>query len=117
MAENAQTDTGATPNGASNCVDITGRIIERNALRYTPNGIPVLECRLEHRSWQEEAGEARRVDCEVPILALADHALSLNSAACPIRIGGFLAARSARVKQLIVHVTHVELIKGSIENE
>ena len=40
---------------------LTAGIIEISPIRYTPSGLPVVECRLEHESQLEEAGVSRKV--------------------------------------------------------
>jgi primosomal replication protein N len=53
-----------------NRVELTACIVEVNALRYTPAGLPALDLRLEHESSVEEAGQARQVKAAVKAVAL-----------------------------------------------
>ena len=55
-------------------------LIERKALRYTPAGVPVVECVIGHQSEQIEAGSPRRVECEIPAIALGDTARWIQDA-------------------------------------
>ncbi len=87
-----------------------GRLAERGALRYTPAGVPVIEFRVAHVSEQTEAGQARRVECELPCLAIGATALLLKDAVpgCRMTVGGFLATKSLRRRTPVLHVTDIE---------
>jgi len=79
-------------------------------LRFTPAGIPVIEFRLGHASEQQEAGQPRRVDCDMPCVAVGPPALVMQAAAAGMNLSltGFLAARSLKQKSVVLHVTHIE---------
>lgn len=100
-----------------NRVELTGTLIERKALRYTPAGVPVVECVIGHSSEQVEAGSPRRVECEIPAIALGETARWLQDAVpgMSVRVTGFLAAKSRNSKQPRMHVTTIEFEEG-IEN-
>jgi primosomal replication protein N len=98
-----------------NRLRIDGRLIGKEALRYTPAGIPVFSGVLEHQSEQEEDGEARRVECEVPLIALGDPAKWLAAVApgLTISLAGFIAAKSRQRKTLVFHVQSIEFLEGN----
>ena len=98
-----------------NSVELIGTLIERKALRYTPAGIPVMECVIGHQSEQMEAGSLRRVECEVQAIGLGPTAKWLQAAApgCAVRLTGFLAAKSQHSKQLRLHLTTIEFVEGN----
>jgi primosomal replication protein N len=50
---------------ASNWLTFDALLTERGGLRYTPAGIPAIECSLHHQSVQAEAGGERKVECEL----------------------------------------------------
>lgn len=81
-----------------------------DVLRHTPAGVPVLDFSLAHASSQLEAGHARRVELEVPAVAIGELATRLASRhpGDRIAIAGFLASRSRRSAQLVVHATQVQ---------
>lgn len=88
---------------------LSGVFTRIDVLRCTPAGIPVLDFSLSHASAQMEAGHARQVRCEVPVVAIGELATRL-ARRCPgerIEIAGFLAQRSARSSQLVVHTTEI----------
>ena len=97
-----------------NRIELAGVLVERQALRFTPAGVPVVEGVLRHQSEQLEAGSPRRVDCEVRLIALAAVARSLQAVepGAGLVLGGFLAARSRHGKQLQMHVTKIEFVEG-----
>jgi primosomal replication protein N len=80
-------------------------------LRYTPAGIPVLEFSLRHTSTQTEAGQARKVDVELPAIAFGPLAQRLAQAPQtdrPVMARGFLARRSLRSTQVVLHARDIE---------
>ena len=97
-----------------NQLAITGNIIELAQLRHTPAGVPVLEFRIAHESEQIEAGLPRKAECEVQAVALGQSALLLKGAkpGDSLSLTGFLAARSAKSKQPVLHVERIEFTEG-----
>jgi len=94
-------------------VTLSGRLVERGALRHTPVGIPILEAVLEHTSTVREAGVDRTLSYPLPVVlagGLAEEAarwpLSLEGLA-----SGFLAPRRRLSRTLVFHVTAFERIQ------
>jgi small subunit ribosomal protein S6 len=56
--------------GAGNLTQLSGRLLERGALRHTPAGLPVVEFLLTHVSTQIEADVERKVECEMACVAM-----------------------------------------------
>ena len=98
---------------AANRTELTGRLLERGNLRYTPAGVPVIEFRISHASEQIEATLARQVECEIACVALGATALLLRDAppGSEIAASGFLASRSLKQKTPVLHVTRIEYIE------
>ena len=48
---------------AVNEVTLSGELVGRELLRYTPAGIPILDARLAHRCEVSQAGHRRQVEC------------------------------------------------------
>ena len=67
-----------------------------------------------HQSEQMEAGSARRVECEIQVIALGEGArwLQAVSLGTAMQIKGFLAARSRNSRQLRLHATTIEFVEG-----
>jgi primosomal replication protein N len=89
--------------------------VEREAdLRYTPAGIPVLEMWLRHQSRQREAELERDVACEIQAVLIGREAPKLSGklAGQTVEVTGFLTQRSMRNPRLVLHIEHVEFVKG-----
>ena len=84
-------------------------------MRYTPAGVPAIEFRLGHESEQIEAEKPRRVECEIACIALGSKALLLKDAAPgdEVELTGFLAAKSAKSRSPVLHVTNIEFLEGN----
>jgi primosomal replication protein N len=93
-------------------------LIEREALRYTPAGVPMVGLRLSHSSTQREAGADRQVELE--IAAVAADAVALRMSRVPLgaslQVCGFLAPRRRSARSLVLHVTEFELVASTETN-
>jgi primosomal replication protein N len=98
----------------SNRLTLSGVLAARNALRYTPAGVPVLTFSVAHRSRQREAGADRDVGIEMACVAVEAEARAI--AAAPLGIGlklaGFLAPKGKHSRQLVLHVNEIEFLEG-----
>ena len=76
-------------------------------VRYSPAGVPVLECLLDHRSTQQEADLPRLVEFEIRALALGDIVTRLAGVApgTELAVEGFLAPSRKGSKTLLLHIT------------
>ena len=90
---------------------LSGVVVGLEPVRYTPAGIPLLSFVLQHASEQIEAGLKRKVECEVNAVILGDLAKQNIQLGSAIRAKGFLAKRSAKSTQLVLHIEKLELIK------
>ena len=93
-----------------NKLAISGQVTHIEDLRYTPAGIPLLSFVISHVSEDIEAGLKRKVECEVKAVAMGDLANSNIQLGTKLRALGFLAKRSAKSTQLVLHIKNVELI-------
>lgn len=98
---------------SANRVVLSGRIVELDALRHTPAGVPVLSFRLSHESTQSEAGSERKVECEIAAMAFEREARLLAAAKLggAVTVTGFLAAKSRTRRQPVLHATNIEFIE------
>ena len=85
-------------------------MVQVEPLRYTPAGIPLLSVVLHHVSEQFEAGMKRKVECEVKAVVLGDLALKGLKAGAQIIAQGFLARRSLKSTQLVMHINQIEYV-------
>ncbi len=75
--------------------------------------MPVIEGRILHQSSQEECGSARKVECEIPFLALGDLAQAIAKLPLEqkLKCKGFLAAKNQRFRHaLVLHIDAFELL-------
>jgi primosomal replication protein N len=89
---------------------LSGVVVHIEPIRYTPAGIPLLSFMLQHASEQIEAGLKRKVECEVNAVALGDIAKLNIQLGANIEAKGFLAKRSAKSTQLVLHIVKLELV-------
>ena len=93
---------------------LSGVVVHIEPIRYTPAGIPLLSFVLQHASEQIEAGLKRKVECEVNAVALGniacDIAKQIIQIGANIEAKGFLAKRSAKSTQLVLHIVKLKLV-------
>jgi primosomal replication protein N len=96
---------------SSNRCEIEGEVIELEGLRYTPAGLARVAFKLRHSSMQKEAGMQRQVQCDVPALALGEAAQQVSrlQPGQMVKAEGFLAQRSLKIAQLVLHIDNVTL--------
>jgi primosomal replication protein N len=95
-----------------NKVLLRGRLVERDALRHTPAGIPIVNFRVEHESTQAEGGVARQVGCEMSAVAVQTEAKLLSAAplGTQVRIEGFLDRQGKGRTRVVLHATRIEFV-------
>jgi len=91
---------------------LSGVIVALEPVRYTPAGLPLLSFVMSHVSENIEAGLKRRVECEVNVIAMGDLANTNIQLSANINVSGFLAKRSAKSTQLVLHSQNIEVIKN-----
>ncbi len=98
-----------------NRLRLDATLAQRDPLRYTPAGIPAVDCTLQHASTQEEAGGERKVECELHAVAFAEVALALSRmrVGSELRCEGFLARRYRTGVTVAMHITQVEITEGN----
>ena len=95
---------------ANNRLTLEALLTERGDLRYTPAGIPAIDCSLHHQSVQAEAGGERKVDCELFAVAFGDVAweLAVRPVGSALSCEGFLARRYRTGVTVALHITHLD---------
>jgi primosomal replication protein N len=83
-----------------------GLIAEREVLRYSPAGVPIVNAVLQHSSQQIEAGVARQTEFEITAVAVGEISGRFNSAQLGgvYEFSGFLAKKSRNSKSLVFHI-------------
>jgi primosomal replication protein N len=79
-------------------------------MRYTPSGMPLIDCVLHHVSEISEAGQLREVEVEAPAIAFESVAQRLANSMMDetYRFTGFIANRSRKSKRTVFHITQFE---------
>jgi primosomal replication protein N len=89
-----------------NQLEVTATILERDVLRYTPAGVPIVSATLMHSSQQVEAGVNRQVEFEITALAAGE--ISGRFARAELgaahQFTGFLARKNRNSKALVFHI-------------
>jgi len=89
-----------------NQLQFVGSIVERDVLRYSPAGVPIVSATLSHSSQQVEAGVARQVEFEITALAAGE--ISGRFARAELgaahQFTGFLARKNRNSKALVFHI-------------
>ena len=96
----------------TNHLVIQGEVVLIETLRYTPAGIPLLSLVVRHSSEQIEADMPRKVECDVNAMilgSLADKSKNIK-AGDKLKVTGFLAKRSLKSTQLVLHIKALEKI-------
>jgi primosomal replication protein N len=90
-----------------NQLQIIASIAEREILRYTPAGIPIVAAKLLHSSRQIEAGVPRLTEFEIAAVAAGEISGSFSRAELggTFRFSGFLARKNRNSKSLVFHIT------------
>ena len=89
-----------------NQLQVVALICERDVLRYTPAGVPIVSATLLHSSQQMEAGVARLVEFEITALAAGEISGRFSRAelGAAHQFTGFLAKKSRNSKSLVFHI-------------
>jgi primosomal replication protein N len=92
---------------------LSGEVIQVEPLRYTPAGLPLLSFTVHHASEQMEAGMGRKVECELPVVAIGEIARQAQqiTPGSQVRLAGFLAKRSLKSTQPVLHLNAIEIMK------
>lgn len=93
-----------------NRLQLTATVIEREALRYTPAGVPIASCTLQHHGEVVEAGVVRQVELTMPALAAGAASGKLESCELGVQalFTGFLAKKSRNARTLVFHITELQ---------
>jgi primosomal replication protein N len=90
-------------------VVLSGVVIGLEPIRYTPAGLPLLSFVLQHASEKIEVGLKRKVECEVNAVVVGELANSNIQLGSSLKAKGFLAKRSAKSTQLVLHIEQLHI--------
>jgi len=88
---------------------LTAQLVEKNALRYTPAGLPALDFGLRHESQVTQNGAPRQVSMDIKARAVGDITGALNGLELGSTRGfaGFLGSQR-NGKGVVFHVTELD---------
>ena len=89
-----------------NQFQLIASIVERDVLRYTPAGIPIVTAKLLHNSKQVEAGIERLIEFEISAIALGEIAGKFNQTELGVtyHFTGFMARKSRNSRSFVFHI-------------
>lgn len=95
-----------------NTVRLSATLAAVDTLRHTPAGLPVVNFTLGHASEQTEAGQQRQVEFDMPAKATGELAARIAQArqGSQIEVQGFLNRKHRMSRQVVLHVTNMEMI-------
>jgi primosomal replication protein N len=95
-----------------NTVRLVGILTAVETLRHTPAGLPVVEFTLSHVSEQTEAGQKRQIEFEMAAKATGELAARIAGIrqGSGMEVQGFLNRKHRMSRQIVLHVTNMELI-------
>lgn len=85
----------ASKHAVLNQLNLSAALLQRDALRYTPAGVPICQALLEHTSEQSEMGQQRAVRLVIAARfsgPLAER-ITREALAAPLLLSGFLCPR------------------------
>ncbi len=96
---------------SGNTVSLNATLAAIDPLRHTPAGLPVVDFILAHASSQTEAGSRRQVEFDMPGKATGDLATRIAQLrqGCQVTVQGFMNRKHRMSRQLVLHVTNMEL--------
>ena len=99
---------------AANRLVLDGAIAARDALRYTPAGIAIVNFVVIHDSAQSEAGTERQVSLELACVGVEEIArvVAASPVGARVRVDGFLAPKGRSSRQPVLHVNELEFLQA-----
>jgi primosomal replication protein N len=90
-----------------NQLRLTATLAERDTLRYTPAGVPVVNCFLQYAGEAVEAETPRQVEFAIVAMGIGTMAQRLERfpLGALLDCEGFLARKHRNSKTLIFHIT------------
>ncbi len=96
---------------SSNLLILTASLIAKDAIRYTPAGLPVIHCQLHHEGELREAIQVRQIRMNVEAVAIGEihqELLTMDLGAEAV-FEGFLTQKTLRNERLVFHITKITL--------
>ncbi|KAF1050561.1 MAG: Primosomal replication protein N [Burkholderia gladioli] len=93
-----------------NRLQLTASVVERQAVRYTPAGVPIASCTLQHHTEVVEAGIRRQVELTIEAMAAGEASGRLERCEMGVEtlFTGFLAKKHRNARTLVFHITALQ---------
>ncbi|MBN3724121.1 primosomal replication protein N [Burkholderia sp. Ac-20379] len=93
-----------------NRLQLTASVVERQAVRYTPAGVPIASCTLQHHTEVVEAGIRRQVELTIEAMAAGEASGKLERCEMGVEtlFTGFLAKKHRNARTLVFHITALQ---------
>ncbi len=103
-------------NDSAECINqltLSGEVISEPKTRTSPAGIFIARFTLEHQSIQQEAGNERKVDCRIVVVACGDVFHRNIGKGKRVEVQGFLSyeSRDKIETRLVLHAQHIKELK------
>jgi len=97
---------------------LSAQLLERGAVRYTPAGLPAIDCKLAHASTVTEDGSPRQVSLEIKALAIGalSRPLGLMALGSSAMFAGFLAT-TRNGRGMLFHITELTPDAATLTSE
>jgi len=97
-----------------NQFQLVAQVVEREMIRYSPAGIPIVSAKLAHSSQQLEAQVLRLVEFEISAIAVGEISgrFSQIELGKQIQFTGFLTRKNRNSKSLVFHITDISEIQA-----
>ncbi|NMV38709.1 primosomal replication protein N [Ralstonia insidiosa] len=98
---------GNPGDNAINRLQLVATLVEREVMRYTPAGVPIVNCLLTYSGQAMEAQTARHVEFSIEALGAGKMASVLDRIApgTVLDCVGFLARKHRSSKALVFHIS------------
>jgi primosomal replication protein N len=90
---------------------LTASLVSKDAIRFTPAGLPVIYCQLEYRGEVIEVNQQRKIQMNVEAIAIGPvhQALLQMDLGAQAVFEGFMAPKTLRNQRLVFHINHIQL--------
>jgi len=97
----------------ANRLTLSGEVISDPKKRTSPAGIIITRFTLEHESIQQEAGNDKKVNCRIVVVACGDEFQQHIGKGKAIEVQGFLSyeSRDKIETRLVLHAQHIKELK------
>jgi len=98
----------------NNVFQLVAAIAEREVIRYTPAGIPIVSATLQHRSEPIESGIKRLIEFKLAALAVGEISGKFSAAVLggTFWFTGFMARRIRNGRSLVFHISDFAAVEA-----